>query len=223
MLIDHIGAVIIMDIMPYPWLYTRHIGRVAFPIFAYLTANGCMHTKSINKYMLRLGIFALVSQIPFDMAFNAGEINFLWDTNIFYTLFLGVVSVAVYNKLRRTIGQGLIWKLLPVIAVAPFAAAAQLLGTDYGATGVTLIFMLYITNPVNKILRSIVLILGMVLLYGIHDIRYNALLLSFSMIAVILILFYNGKQGPQAQSLKHGFYAFYPIHLIALAIAATVL
>jgi len=105
MLLDHIGAVFYGST---PELF-RWIGRIAFPIYAYMIAQGCKHTKNINKYLFRLGIFALISEIPFDMAFmhyndvesglNWG-ISFLRQTNVFYTLFLGVACVAVYEQLK---------------------------------------------------------------------------------------------------------------------------
>ena len=105
MLLDHIWAVFTSSTP----LYFTWIGRIAFPIYAYMIAQGCKHTNNINKYLLRLGIFALISEIPFDIAFmhyytmddtlNLG-INFLRNTNVFYTLFLGVACISVYEKLK---------------------------------------------------------------------------------------------------------------------------
>jgi len=80
-------------------MYFRYIGRIAFPVYAYMIAQGCKHTKSINKYLLRLGIFALVSEIPFDIAFGY-EISFIRNTNVFYTLFIGAACIAVYEKIK---------------------------------------------------------------------------------------------------------------------------
>ena len=103
MLIDHIGAV-----FPSPEVL-RMIGRIAFPVYAYMVAQGCKHTKNIYKYLFRLGIFALISEIPFDMTFwhmynQDGvinwSINFLNETNVFYTLFLGAAGIALYEKLQ---------------------------------------------------------------------------------------------------------------------------
>ena len=105
MLFDHTGAVFTASTP----LFFRWIGRIAFPIYAYMIAQGCKHTNNIDKYLLRLGIFALISEIPFDIAFmhyytmdgalNLG-INFLRNTNVFYTLFLGVACISIYEKLK---------------------------------------------------------------------------------------------------------------------------
>jgi len=122
MLIDHIGAVF----PSYTPDLFRWIGRIAFPIYAYLVAEGCSHTKSIDKYMLRLGIFALISEIPFDLAFSQSywimrdlplEIDFIRFTNVFYTLFLGVACVCVYEKLKQTPKR--LFALIPLILI-PF-------------------------------------------------------------------------------------------------------
>lgn len=88
MLIDHAGATLFpqCDIL-------RSIGRVSFPLYAFLLAQGCKHTHSMERYLLGLGIFALISEIPYDLAFG-NSINFLDQTNIFYTLFLSVHSAA---------------------------------------------------------------------------------------------------------------------------------
>ena len=107
MLIDHFGAAVFSpmrvteaDFAMYEMM--RNVGRIAFPIFAYLIAQGCLHTKNINKYLLRLGLLALISEPFFDLAFIPDfGIDFLRFTNIFYTLFLGAAGIAIYEKTKR--------------------------------------------------------------------------------------------------------------------------
>jgi len=119
MLIDHIGAAILMSYLNSGFLgnlyfISRAIGRIAFPIFAYLIANGCKHTKNINKYIIRLGILAIISEIPFDLTFIWWSgINFLQDTNVFYTLFLGAVGISIYEELKQRQKQWL--ALIPLV------------------------------------------------------------------------------------------------------------
>lgn len=93
MLIDHAGATLFpqCDIL-------RSIGRVSFPLYAFLLAQGCKHTHSMERYLLGLGIFALISEIPYDLAFG-NSINFLDQTNIFYTLFLSAACVYIYDMI----------------------------------------------------------------------------------------------------------------------------
>ena len=106
MVIDHVGAV-----FPFPALVDslmRGIGRMAFPIYAFLVAEGCRYTRSREKYLLRLGVFALISELPFDRVFyprllqifGLGK-NFLNATNVFYTMFLAVACIHIWETLRR--------------------------------------------------------------------------------------------------------------------------
>jgi len=95
MLLDHTCAAF-PETFP---IYFRYIGRLAFPVFAYMIAQGCKHTGNIWKYMLRLGIFAIISEIPYDMALRS-ETSFISNTNIYYTLFIGTACIAFYEILK---------------------------------------------------------------------------------------------------------------------------
>ncbi|MDR0957770.1 MAG: conjugal transfer protein TraX, partial [Clostridiales bacterium] len=106
MLLDHTQA--IFDIPKMDFL--RAIGRMAFPIYVFFVAEGCRHTKNIWKYLFRLALFALISEIVFDMAFSyvrmpprvpLKAIDFTWGTNVFYTLFFGAAANCVYEKFLR--------------------------------------------------------------------------------------------------------------------------
>lgn len=106
MIVDHVAAALVSVRLPvYPFL--RGIGRIAFPIYAFLVAEGCRYTRSREKYLLRLGVFALVSQVPFVMAFfpswweDALWRNFLEMTNVFYTMFFAVACIHIWETLRR--------------------------------------------------------------------------------------------------------------------------
>ena len=255
MLIDHVSAVFPLT---FP-LWFRYIGRIAFPVFAYMIAQGSRHTNNIWKYLLRLGIFALVSEIPFDLAFR-DEISFIRDTNIFYTLFLGTACIAVYQKLNKKPSASksnidpsheranertsssinkLSRVLLAVLLMIPIALLGNLLGTDYGTPGVVYILVFYFTKPENRFTRTIAATGIVFHMYGypivrtymqsgaggvsasgiLRDVAMSVpnYMLGFFLVAlvsVLLILLYNGKQGPK---VKWAFYAFYPLHLAALA------
>ena len=99
MIIDHAAAAIPLIPRTLNTLM-RGVGRIAFPIYAFLIAEGCRHTRSRERYLLRLGLLALVSEIPFDLAFYNWGISFLNSTNIFYTLFFAVACIHIYETLR---------------------------------------------------------------------------------------------------------------------------
>jgi hypothetical protein len=80
-------------------LILRAIGRIAFPIFCFLLVEGFLHTRNVKKYLIRLFIFAFISDIPFDLAFFA-EIG-LNHQNVFFTLFLGVSALACIDYVRH--------------------------------------------------------------------------------------------------------------------------
>lgn len=109
MVIDHVAAVLVSIRSPF-YTLLRGIGRIAFPIYAFLIAEGCRHTRSREKYLLRLGVFALISQIPFILAFfpydwdywsDTPWMLFLNSTNVFYTMFFAVACIHIWETLRR--------------------------------------------------------------------------------------------------------------------------
>ena len=90
MTVDHVGAVIYPD-----YTFLRWIGRLSFPLFAYLLVLGIRNTSNIKKYFIRLFIFALISQIPFFLAIEVGPFDHL---NIFFTLSSGLIFVYYFRK-----------------------------------------------------------------------------------------------------------------------------
>lgn len=193
----------------------RVIGRLAFPIFVFLLAEGFRHTKSPARFLARLGAFAVISEIPYDLAFNA-EINFFADTNIFYTLFLGGAAIFVYENLR-----GVYISALPVLF---FMWAAVLLGADYGAEGVLFIFLMYAVAPITP--RLAVMAVFCVLQHwfiferlwlGLPVRAIQWWLIPATLAAVPLVALYNKKRGAKAKWL---FYAAYPLHLLIFTLLA---
>lgn len=104
MFIDHIGAVFFPQVT-----LLRVIGRISFPLYAFLIAEGCRYTRDRGRYALGLGAFALISEIPYDLALHPEFLeyglwgqNFLFQTNIFYTMFFAVAGVHIFEVLRRS-------------------------------------------------------------------------------------------------------------------------
>ena len=219
MIIDHL-AVVFPDIFPF-WF--RGIGRLAWPIFAFLLADGFRHTKSPEKFVMRLLAFALISEIPYDIAMG-NSISFISDTNIFYTLFLGGMAICLYERMKDRYN----WQMAAVIgAIFPTAVFAELLTADYSGIGVLFIFAVYAIKhqrlriaAVGAFTLSQFIPLVPAHFLGI-DIRLEYwLMIPFALASVPLIAMYNGKRGVQA---KWWFYLAYPAHLVVLVIiAATV-
>lgn len=189
----------------YTYMIMRQIGRIAFPIYCFLLVEGLFRSKNVWKYELRLLLFAVISEIPFDLAIK----NTLFDVtyqNVFFTLLIGLLTIHAMNTLfKRELNKAV--KIFAEVAVAAAGAlVAQFLHTDYGATGVLCIVCLYIFAG-KKIGQMIA---GCVAFFW----ELTAPL------AFIPIAFYNGKRG---WKLKYLFYVIYPAHLLILYLVSVAL
>ncbi|MDE7425271.1 MAG: conjugal transfer protein TraX [Lachnospiraceae bacterium] len=201
MLIDHSAAVFGSEIITcfhsmIPYWVLRGIGRLAFPIFCFLLVEGYVHTSNRMKYGVRLFIFAIISEIPFDIALRHSWMDWTGQ-NVFFSLTLGVFAIAVMEHFKESIWTGR-------VLACGILLLAEFLHTDYGGAGVLLIAGLYIFrgNELGCILSAIL----MLLLAG-------SVLEIVALLAFIPIHFYNGERGRQ---IKYFFYIFYPTHLILL-------
>ncbi|MBQ9250188.1 MAG: conjugal transfer protein TraX [Oscillospiraceae bacterium] len=230
MLIDHIGYVLLPALILYgrshllPWdgetlrsVYwtLRSLGRPAFPLYLFLLLEGFQHTRSRGKYLLRLSLFALLSEIPFDLALNQTLLEFAYQ-NVFFTLAIGFAALMGIDALRRAPGSRVLRGagLLLIFAAAP--ALAWLLRTDYDAVGVAALELLYAATWLRE-RRGDETPVGRVLCWCA---MLPALLLSsrrewWSLLALPLVILYNGKKGRQPS--RWFFYGFYPAHLLLLA------
>ena len=190
MIIDHIGVIFFPNVIAF-----RVIGRISFPIFAFLIVEGFLHTRDVKKYMIRLGGFALLSEIPFDLAFHGTVLEF-GSQNVFFTLFLGVVLLYFYGQQYSNAAR--------VGCVILLLLAGDIFRTDYGAWGILMIFCFYAFHD-RKVMQMLSVIFINVVAFG--------LLQSFAVLALIPISLYNGKRG---LPVKYLFYIIYPAHLLVL-------
>lgn len=206
MLIDHTGAAIVGRMPPLVLLtvlnksitlYTlmRLVGRLAFPLFAFLLVEGFLHTRDRRRYALRLGAFALLSEVLFDLALH-GKLFDISHQNVFITLCLGVLGLCALERFR---GKG--WQQL--LSLLGLYGAALLLHCDYGVKGFGFVLLLYLMRE-RPILRAV---LGA----GYLSSTWQAGL------AFLPIAFYNGERGfIRRRWLQYTFYLLYPAHLLAL-------
>lgn len=211
MLIDHIAATVLARFLiigggevSAGWyqLYQamRSVGRIAFPIYCFLLVEGFVHTGSRKKYALRLFLFALASELPFDLAFSGTAPEFGYQ-NVFFTLFLGLVTIMLLWEVekKQEWRTGLRIFLFAVIILAGMAAAYAL-KTDYSYYGVMCIVVLYLFRG-----RRLPQVLAGAASFFWWE--------SPAVLAFIPIYFYNGKRG---WNIKYFFYLFYPVHLLVL-------
>lgn len=201
MLIDHSAMVYYQEIsgmfhsMVPVWIL-RGIGRLAFPIFCFLLVEGYVHTGNKIKYGIRLFLFALISEIPFDLAVENSLIN-QNAQNVFFTLLFGLIAISILDTFRER-------QWIGGILACVVLFLADYLHTDYGGAGVLLIVGFYIFRNREKACIFCAIV-TLVLLGNLLEIA--------ALIAFIPIHWYNGDRGRQ---MKYFFYAFYPVHLFLL-------
>ncbi len=182
------------------------IGRIAFPIFAFTLNEGYVHTRSLKKYLLRLFIFAVSIQMP--------SILFGYDypMNIFFTLFLGLLSIYIFNLKKMNV-------ILKIILIGFVLFLSQKFKLDYGIYGILVIinFNIFRNNKFKILMNFLVLNIYNVIFPKVFDLPDTQL---FSLISLVFIFMYNGKKG---RSMKYFFYLFYPIHFFILEVIKFIL
>lgn len=190
MALDHTGAVL------YPsQIWLRCLGRIAFPIFCFLIVEGFFHTHDVRRYMGRLGVFALISEIPYDLAFRGVPLEYAHQ-NVFFTLLIGIGMMVLLERNRE-------WPVKAVILLLAMWLAV-LIRSDYNFRGVLLIFVFYIFHES----RWLAVTAG-----GFWNFLYQGVIQKYSVLSVLPLALYNGERG---RKMKYFFYIFYPAHLLLL-------
>lgn len=209
-------------------LIIEPLGRLAFPIFAFMAAEGMRHTRSRKNYIIRLLIFGVLSEIPFDLIAGplySGNAALAWYAyitpftilNVFFTLALSALGIALTEKLSA---QGKL-KAISWLPAAACALACLLLETDYMIFGALTVYAAYFPKKRAHQLLAMTGVMALTYLayssawftnfyFLIHGLYFIAACASIGLIAL-----YNGKRGP---NLKWLFYIAYPGHLIVLAL-----
>lgn len=200
MFIDHMGAVLFPEL-----LFFRIIGRLAFPIYCFLLVEGACYTHDLRQYILRMGIFALISEVPFDLAFYHSAVA-VGHQNVFFTLAIGLGMIWFLEHPFKDMDIPESINKLLTLAVA--GIAAELLQTDYGFSGIAIIFIFYILRR-NFAAKSIIVAIICASMGWLE---------AFAIVSLIILFFYNGQRGRQTKIMQYGFYAFYPAHLLLLFI-----
>ena len=209
MTIDHIGVV--FGIPFYNFL--RAVGRISFPIFAFLLTEGYVHTKSFSKYFLRLLVLALISEIIYDYVFF-GSFICLGANNIFFTLALGLLTLFLLDKSRCLIKKYFkdkvdLFIILPItylLIVVIMGLIGEFLNFSYGMLGILVISFFYLFKDSFPLVVISVSLSTLILGEGMQ---------YFSLFSLILIYFYNKKLGKKC---KMFFYLYYPLHILVLGV-----
>ena len=217
MFLDHAAAAVIFGCGLNIWnplaanigLAMRLTGRMAFPLYAFLLVQGFMWTRDRTKHIIRIALFALISEIPFDLVL-AGKYWYPSSQNTMVTLLIGLICLKMLEVLEQRYAAKeeirFLGIVLAVWTITVSMIAAGILKSDYGASGVLLIVLFYLFRhrPTDLAAAGMV---GTVLIYGF------TVDVLFAWIAIFFISRYNGERGRKMGLMP---YIFYPAHLLAV-------
>ena len=229
MLCDHVWAILLFDVTP-----LAYIGRIAFPIFAFMLAEGFFHTKNHKKYLLRLLIFAVISEIPFNLLVGSG-VFYLTHQNVLWTFLIALCAMMLLKQLKN---RSLVLRFIcyPLIVLIAFLVGFVTF-VDYFGYGVITVLLFYFTYTTRKdslnkrlimmlIQLAVIIIINCEMLGGLYypielfgrtfeiPTQYAAVL------ALPFIWLYNGTQGPYNKFIKYLYYSFYPLHMLVISLIA---
>lgn len=205
----------------------KFIGRVAIVIMCYFVAEGFYKTENIGKYILRMAIFAAISQIPYYLYmrwgaipqnFNTLVVDIFHNRNVIFTLLLGLILLTILKS-----DYNLVIKIIAIFATLRLSKYSD---WSYWAILWVVGFGLLFGSKKKQIIWLIaVLVLRLILsawqvmsvLLATKEISYDHIyswLAGFGgFIAVLLLPLYNGRRGNAPKWL---WYVFYPAHLLLL-------
>ena len=219
MLCDHLWAALFPAA---EWLTC--LGRMAFPIFAFLLAEGYFHTRNLRRYLLRLLLGAVLSEVPFNL-FYSGGVLYPYHQNVLWTFFIALLLMALLDRVRR--------RFRPVPA-ALLSGGVVLLGfllgygtmVDYYGVGVLTVLVFYFFRERNWMCffgqLACLYILHVAILGGyyysisIGGFELQLVQQGLALLALAPIWLYRGRQGHRSGAFRTFCYLFYPAHMLAL-------
>jgi len=219
MLCDHLWATVIPG---NDWLTC--LGRLAFPIFAFLLVEGYFHTRNLKKYVLRLLVFAVLSEIPFNLMYSSRLFN-PFHQNVIWTLLLGLGCIHL-NELARQSGRRWLRIVTPVLTVLLGALAGTISFADYNGAGVLTVLVFYFFRRrtwwcLAAQIAALYYLNAEVLSGLYYDITllgrsFQLVRQSLAVLALIPIWLYRGRQGCHSRWFQYACYGFYPVHMLIL-------
>ena len=222
MLMDHLWATLLPA---REWLTCA--GRVAFPIFAFMAVEGYFHTRSFKKYILRMLLFAVLSEIPFDLMYG-GTWFYPVHQNVLWTFLFGLLGVWLMEQVRK---KGKTWA---VSAGVRFWLCRQdlVLGTlcmvDYYGVGVLTVFVFYFLHGrkwwcfLGQLAAlywlNVELLGGLMYPVQLFGMEFELCQQGLALLALIPIWLYRGRQGYHSKPFQYLCYAFYPVHMLLLVV-----
>ena len=220
MLCDHLWGTIVQG---NDWLTC--IGRLTFPIYAFMIVEGYFHTKNLKKYVGRLLIFAILSEIPFNLAMGS-RFFYPIHQNVLWTF---LISIGLIHWNEKTKEKKL-WKriLVGFASILIGSIVGIITFVDYYHAGILMVLVFYFFRHkkwwcyfgqfICMWYINCDMLGGLQYEMNILGQTYFISRQGFALLALIPIWLYNGKQGYHSKTLQFIYYAFYPVHLLILGI-----
>ena len=225
MLCDHIWAT-----LPYAPMLLTALGRVAFPIFAFLMAEGHAHTRDIRRYRKRLLLLAVVTEIPFNLMCS-GSVIYPFHQNVIWTFLLSSLCVDMIRQAQEQKTAVAILKAAAMTLVGYLTG--YILFVDYHGEGVLMVLIFWLLRGSRWYHRlgqaaclywiNVEMLKGQMLLLPLAGKTVEVPLQGLALLALIPIWLYRGRQGPHGKAVKLFNYAFYPVHMLILWLIAVAL
>ena len=221
MFMDHLWATLIPGAN---WL--TMVGRLAFPIFAFQIVEGYFHTRDFKKYMTRLLLFALVSEIPFNLMMG-GSLFYPFGQNVMVTFLEALLLVRLLDRCRQK-SKKLFYVMIPVTFLLGNVLGLVTM-VDYYGFGIMTVLVFYLTHDWKwgwLVQLAGLYVINVGLMGGMDipvELLGHTLFISqqgLALLALIPIWLYNGKQGPHSKAIQYACYAFYPLHILVLSLLA---
>ena len=219
MLCDHLWATVLPG-----WMWLTDIGRIAFPIFAFQVAEGFQRTHNRKDYLKRMFLFALISEIPFNYLYYSSPV-FPFHQNVMFTFCIAILLMLALEKLRGK-GTGVY-----IIAAALSLPVGYFLGTvtmvDYYGSGVVTVLIFYLCRQIpygwigevaGLAVLNCWLLGGMTIPLTLGSWTLEFPEQGLALLDLIPIWLYNGRQGAHNKAIQYACYAFYPAHMLILAL-----
>lgn len=221
MLMDHLWATLLPA---QDWLTCA--GRVAFPIFAFMSVEGYFHTHNFKKYAQRMLLFAVLSEIPFDLMYG-GTWFYPVHQNVIWTLLMGLLGIHLMETVRK---KQKLW--VYVLVSAGVVAAGGILGTlcmvDYYGVGVLTVFIFYFFRGrkwwclLGQLLAlywvNVQMLGGLMYPIQLFGMEFELCQQGLALLALLPIWLYRGRQGYHSKPFQYACYAFYPVHMLILVL-----
>ena len=219
MVVDHVAFLFVRPTEGALYIVMRTIGKLVIPIFCFFIAEGYHHTRSVPRYALRLGVFALLSHLPFAWFVGFGSVR--WEScSVLWTLLCGLLALWAWDCVRQPL---LRLSAVTLLVLASWPGDWQFFGVLF-----VLGFGLFYQDRSKQLLAGLAVtalrVLYQCLPFAQQSTSLSSLLPRLGMLlALPLLWLYNGQRGKGGLAAKWGFYVFYPAHLLVLTVLYHVL